>query len=731
MAMNKQLRKALIGVLFAVGSVLLTSLLFQTGVVEHLFGSNIFQALDRKAYDALMRARGERSHTSNVVIVKIDEYTIKQLDYPIAWDQFGSLLFVVSASGAKAIGVDLFFPSVKQDSLSEAQYDAFLKFAAVSNNVFHAIGPFVPEGGGANLKPSDVDRGAYASLHPFAIPESHGNGNISFPRATYIDERPVDSLSSLASGVGHVALTADPVDGVIRKLPFFIEYAGDYYPTFGAALAFYVLNIDRKSITVSATSDGLAVHAGSLEIPLTKNGDLMIDYTGGEKPFKEISFYDVLDAFTRGDKQTLSMFKDAVVIIGPTARSIGDQRATPLSETSPNCYVHANVYDQIMTGHYITHASFGGMMAILLVLSIIVAVVSMLLKIRWSLPVALVLLIGYVWFAYSAFANTGVVYNLTEPIFAIFFCYAGTMSFISATEGKQKAQIKNMFQRYVDASVVDQLIDNPTMLKLGGEEREITTLFADIEGFTRMAEKLGPQNTVGMLNAYLTEMTNVVIEEKGTLDKYIGDAIMAFWGAPLDDPENALHACTAALRMQKRLVSIHTKWIHFGRPVVNQRIGLNTGKAVVGNMGAEAKFNYTAVGDAVNLASRLEGVNKEYSTRLLMSEFTNQKVEGKVLSREMDMVVVVGKTEPVRIYELIDLAEEVQTDATKKFLDLYHAGLDAYKKRAWKSAIEQFQAALQIRKDDVVSNIYIQRSMMFLDAPPPDDWNGVFVMTKK
>ncbi|MDE3058080.1 MAG: adenylate/guanylate cyclase domain-containing protein [Bacteroidota bacterium] len=733
--MNKQLRKALIGTAFAAGSVLLTLLLFQTNVVENIFGSNIFQALDKKAYDALIRARGERSHTSNVVIVKIDEYTIKQLDYPIAWDQFGSLLFVVSASGAKAIGVDLFFPSVKQDSLSEAQYDAFLKFAAASNNVFHAIGPFVPENGGATLKPSEIDRGAYASLHPFAIPAPHSG--IPFPRATYIDERPVDSLVLLASGVGHVALTADPIDGVIRKLPFFIEYAGDYYPTFGAALAFYVLNVDLKSVTVSETSGGLTVHApmgssrSSLDIPLTKSGDLMIDYTGGEKPFKEISFYDVLDAFTRGDKETLSMFKDAVVIIGPTARSIGDQRATPLSETAPNCYVHANVYDQIMSGQYITNASFGGMLVILLVLTLVVAVVSMLIKLRWSLPVALVLLAGFLWFAYAAFANTGVVYSLTEPVFAIFFCYAGTMSFISATEGKQKAQIKNMFQRYVDASVVDQLIDNPALLKLGGEEREITTLFADIEGFTRMAEKLGPQNTVGMLNAYLTEMTNVVIEEKGTLDKYIGDAIMAFWGAPLDDADHALHACIAALRMQKHLESLHTKWIHFGKPVVNQRIGLNTGKAVVGNMGAEAKFNYTAVGDAVNLASRLEGVNKEYSTRLLMSEFTNQQVEGKVLAREMDLVVVVGKTEPVKIYELIALADEVQTDATKKFLDLYHAGLDAYKKRAWKSAIEQFQAALQIRKDDVVSNIYIQRSMMFLDAPPPDDWNGVFVMTKK
>jgi adenylate cyclase len=427
----------------------------------------------------------------------------------------------------------------------------------------------------------------------------------------------------------------------------------------------------------------------------------------------------------------LSIFKNAVVIIGPTARSIGDHGTTPVSDKSPNCYVHANVYDQLIMGRFISDSSTIAQILIVGILTLIIGIASMLLKLRWSIPVAVILLGGYIWFAYSAFANVGAVYSLTEPLFSIFFCYAGTMTFISSTEGKQKAQIKGMFQKYVDASVVNQLIENPSLLKLGGEEKEITTIFADIEGFTKMAEKLGPQNTVGLLNTYLSEMTNIIIEEHGTLDKYIGDAIMAFWGAPLDQPDHALFACSAAIRMQKQLTTLHTKWIHFGKPIVNQRIGVNTGKAVVGNMGAEAKFNYTAVGDAVNLASRLEGVNKEYGTRLLVSDHTYRKVSSKVLAREMDLVVVLGKTEPVRIYELIAMADEVQTDATKQFLDFYHNGMEAYKKRAWKSAIEQFQQALQIRRDDVVSNIYIQRSMMYMDAPPADDWNGVFVMTKK
>jgi adenylate cyclase len=717
--MNKQLAKSFVGILLAIISVALAAWLFRFG---------FFQSLERKAYDAMLRYRGERDHTKNVVIVKIDEYTMKELDYPIPRDKYGTLLAILAQSGAVAIGVDEIFPTVKQDSISLAQNAQFLFFHNYASNVYHAIGPFVPsdENGG---EPKAIDKEAYATLHQHAVP-THGK-IFPFPRATYVDERPFDSLAHLAAGVGHILLHPDPADGVIRSVPFFVEFAGDYYPTFGAALAFAAAQIDLQTVYVEGTETGLLVHAGQLEIPLAPNGNLLVDYAGSNDIFKQISFQEILDAFVKQDRAVLSMFKDAIVIIGPTARSIGDHNATPLAEISPNCFVHANVYDQIMMGKYITPVPVPAQMALVAILALIVSIAAVLMKLRWSVPIGVLLTAGYLWLVFTAFENTGETYALVQPLVALFFCYASAMSYTAATEGRQKAQIKGMFERYVDKAVVRQIMENPSLVKLGGEEREITTMFADIEGFTGMAEKMGPQNTVGMLNSYLTEMSNVIIEEYGTIDKYIGDSIMAFWGAPLDDSDHAFNACRAALNMQRKLLALHTKWIHYGRPVVNQRIGINTGKAVVGNMGAEARLNYTAVGDAVNLASRLEGVNKEYGTRLLMSEHTYRRVHDKILSREMDLVVVVGKTEPIRIYELIALADEVQTDATKRFLEYYHNGLDAYKKRAWKSAIDQFQQALTIRKDDIVSNLYIQRSLLFTDNPPPDDWNGVFVMTKK
>ena len=717
--MNKKLTKTLFAVLFAVVSIGITSLLFQL---------QFFQSLELKAHDALVNARGERAHTSNVVIVKIDEYTVKELDYPLPRDKFGVLLAILAQQGALAIGVDDLFPTVKQDSASLVQNDQFLYFHSTAKNVYHAIGPFVP----SDAQPGEqrpIDKEAYRTLHRFSIPGTPEP--LPFPRSTYIDERPYDSLASLAAGVGHVLIRQD-FDGIIRSVPFFVEYAGDFYPTFGAALAFAAAKIDLRSVTVMKNEDGtLTVHAGALEIPLNEHGNLQVDFAGENSVFKSISLQEVLDAFVKRDAATLAMFKNAIVIIGPTARSIGDHNATPLADISPNCYIHANVYDQIISGKYIQPAPTSAQMIFLLVMALIISIAAILLKLRWSFPIGLLFIAGYIFFAYSTFTNTGVSYHLVEPLAALFFCYASTMSYNAATEGRQKAQIKGMFEKYVDKAVVQQIIDDPSLVKLGGEEREITTLFADIEGFTHMAEQMGPQNTVAMLNSYLTEMSAIITENNGTIDKYIGDAIMSFWGAPLSDADHAFNACAAAINMQRKLTALHTKWIHYGRPVVNQRIGINTGRAVVGNMGAEMRLNYTAIGDPVNLASRLEGVNKEYGTRLLMSENTYRQVHDKVLSREMDLVVVMGKSEPVRIYELIALADEVQTDATKKFLDAYHQGLDAYKKRAWKSAIEQFQQALSIRRDDIVSNLYIQRATLFLDAPPPDDWNGVFVMTKK
>ena len=264
--MNKKLLKTLFGILFAVVSVALATWLFRF---------EFFQSLELKAYDAMLDARGEREHTNNVVIVKIDEYTMKELDYPVPRDKYGTLLAIIAQSGATVIGVDDLFPTTRQDSISQAQNDQFLLFHNYAPNVYHAIGPFVP----SEENPGEqraTDNEAYQVLHQHSIPAR--GAQFGFPKATYIDERPYDSLANLAAGIGHVLLHPDPVDGIIRAVPFFVEFAGDYYPTFGAALAFAAAQVDLQTVTVEETETGLLVRAGQLEIPLSANGDLQIDY---------------------------------------------------------------------------------------------------------------------------------------------------------------------------------------------------------------------------------------------------------------------------------------------------------------------------------------------------------------------------------------------------------------------------------------------------------------------
>ena len=725
---KKKIVKVLVGVVIALVCVGATFSLFHTSVMDKLFGSNIFLTLDRKAYDTYLNVRGIRKHTDNLVVVVIDEATLNELLYPIPRDKFGALFAIMQSYGARVIGVDYFFPRVRSNEASDYEQKQFLRFSNMASDVIHAIGPFIPSDD-TELDSTEIIWEAYPFLHPHGIPK--GDNFHYFPQSSFVDERPFDSLARLSAGVAHVAMVPDSIDGITRKVPFFIEYGGDYYPSLGAATALYSLNVDIKKLTVEETDNGLSVKGIGIEIPLDKFGMLSIDYVGETKFFKEISMYDVLDAFARGDTTTLSIFQNASVIVGPTARSIGDLGPTPISEKSPNCYIHANVYDQIVTKHFITFPKLQSELWLTLNLALSIGVLSLLVSLRWSSLYFVLLITSYFFGVNEIFQSTGLIISFPQAIISFFLTYATAVGYISITEGKQKSEIKNMFTKYVDASVVEKLIDNPEMLKLGGEEKEVTVLFSDIEGSTTIAEKLGPQNTVTLINEYLTDMTNIILEKGGTLDKYIGDAIMAFWGAPLNDPDHAYHACETTLLMQRKLKTLHPYWTEKGWPLILQRVGLNTGKVIVGNVGSTNKFNYTVMGDAINLGSRVEGVNKEYGTYICITEFTHARVAERVITRELDLVVVVGKTEPVRIYELMALTSDPTDDKIMKFREVYSNALAQYKKREWKSAISIWEDALQLREDEKTSKMYIKRAKDYIENPPGDDWRGVYISTKK
>jgi len=301
-------------------------------------------------------------------------------------------------------------------------------------------------------------------------------------------------------------------------------------------------------------------------------------------------------------------------------------------------------------------------------------------------------------------------------------------------EEKEKRKVRSAFGQYVNAEVIRLLLVNPQLVE--PRKTEITVMFSDIRGFTTISEKLDAQDLAIFLNSYLSDMTNIVFDTRGTLDKYIGDAVMAFWGAPVEEPNHAVNACSAAIAMMKRVRELQILWEAEGKPKLDIGIGLNSGPASVGNMGSALQHGYTALGDTVNLASRLEGLNKEYGTHILVNESTYAAVkDAGLLFRELDIIRVKGKLQPVTIYELVGKLSELEQDLTlgelRQRLQDFAAARELYRRRDWEQAQNAFQEILNRAPDDGPSRMYWKRCQEYLFDEPPVGWDGVFTMTHK
>jgi adenylate cyclase len=324
----------------------------------------------------------------------------------------------------------------------------------------------------------------------------------------------------------------------------------------------------------------------------------------------------------------------------------------------------------------------------------------------------------------------GWVPNLIYPLFVTVMVYVVITAHRYIIEESQKRFIKKAFSKYLAPTMVNQLMESPEKLNLGGEKREITAFFSDIQGFTSISEKLLPNETSDLLNEFLTEMADIILKHEGTVDKFEGDAIIAFFGAPNNMGDHAKRACMAGIEMQKRLAVLREKWGKAGKPRLKMRIGLSSGPAVVGNMGSKDRFDYTMIGDTVNTAARLEGANKTYGIYTLVSESTYSKMGQDIIARKIDTINVVGKDKPIAIYQLLDFKENID-GRLYKTADNYHKGLNLYKNQEWDKAINFFKAALEITPDDGPSITMIERCMDFRNSPPAKKWDGSFSMSFK
>ncbi len=420
------------------------------------------------------------------------------------------------------------------------------------------------------------------------------------------------------------------------------------------------------------------------------------------------------------------------VIIGQTGISTSDIGVTPFAEEYMNVGTHAAVANTILQQDFLDELPWWISLAAALVLTLVLSFVIRHLSPGHSIIFGLVSIIAVVSAGLALFLITGMYLPMITPLMMVtltFLTISG-IKFIK-TEG-EKSFLRSAFSRYLSADVIKQIIDNPDRLNLGGEKKVLTAIFTDVKGFSTISEKLDPTDLVKLLNEYLTAMSDTILDLRGTIDKYEGDAIIAFFGAPIEMHDHAYKACLSAVRMKRTEIELNNQFTERGMspgPLMT-RIGINTGDMVVGNMGTLQKMDYTIMGSAVNMAARLEGVNKQYGTWILTSEQTRNAAGKAFISRQLDRVRVVGINEPVRLYELLEEHDRVDAN-TREGLDIFHAALELFEEREWEKCQELFRSVMKIFPEDGPSQFYIERARKYITQPPSDGWDGVFNLTLK
>jgi adenylate cyclase len=548
-------------------------------------------------------------------------------------------------------------------------------------------------------------------------------------------------LAEKADHFGYFTFTADRDDGVYRKAPLIAAYnVPDKKPPGPENVKVYPLlslealrrYLNEDPVVVVDPLGVTSIRIAGRDIPVDEKGRMYINFRGPRDTFPYYSVYDVISDFKeKPDLDPEKIFKDKIVLVGATAIAIYDIRTVPY-ESMPGIEMHASTIDNILHNQAIIRPSWYGFFDIFFIIAVgfILGLILPRLKPVWGVISTLVLFVGYSVFNYYLFIEKYYSFTILYPLAELVLLYLGITIYHYALEERDKRFIKSAFGYYLSPHVIEQLTENPDKLKLGGERRELTAFFSDIQGFSTISENLSPEDLVGLLNEYLTEMSDIILKYDGTIDKYEGDAIMAFFGAPLDYPDHARRACLAALEQQQQLIEMRKVLREQNRDELFVRMGLNTGAAVVGNMGSSKRMDYTIMGDEVNLASRLEGANKQYRTYIMSSEVTYNSAREFVEARDLGLIRVVGKKVPVRVYELLALKGELDPDK-EKVIKAYLEGLHYYEGRDWQNAIAAFSEALRLDPQDGPANTYLDRCRAYLAAPPPPDWDGVFTMTEK
>lgn len=722
------------------------------------------------------------SHTNNIVILNISEDSIRALApvygrWPWPRAVHGEIVEYLMSDGAAAIGFDIIFaehsvrqemdaetinelrafarntdlPEIREklvqvlDGLAPETSDMlFVSSVAESEKVFQAAVFFTDENDPQELR-ADEDGGRRIAdaLSLSAVPVPATTSRNLFFNATV----PFAELARASQGIGHINVYPDE-DGVCRKF-FPLLWFRDpdrAYPSLPLLIAASVQKVPLATITME---DG-ALLVGGIAIPLRPDGSLLINYQGGrittdhagkeyyESLYRYVPYEQAiasLDLIRSGGEPVLpkGTFRDKIVLVTASAAGLADLRATPFSPVTPGVEIHANILDNLLSGRFLRVVEGNVAKLYVFFLALVVGIIATVSGpyIGFAVTVALAgSLTGLHWHLFAR----GWVLPVVNSAVALIGTYLFVLLLKYAFEIREKKRIKSAFGHYLAPQVLEDVLRFPDRLRLGGERRFMTVMFADLEGFTSLSERLPPEEISVFLNEYLSRMVSCIKATGGTLDKFIGDAIMAEWNAPVTQADHAALACEAALLMMKELRKLREEWARRGRPLLNARLGINTGEMVVGNMGATDIFDYTVIGSEVNISARLEPLNKDFGTNIIVSECTRGNAEkqrpGMFIFRLLAKTMLKGQSVPLAVHELVGRGEGVE-ERRLAALARYDQGIEQFHRMRFSEARRFFEEALEEDPRDGPSRAYIVMCEHYENKPPPPDWDGVHLQATK
>lgn len=682
----------------------------------------VFDRLEATTWDWRVSMLAEPGRcTRDIRLILIDQSSldwgekVNNWSWPWPRETYAAILEFCRIGGARAVAFDMLFT----EASSWGSDDDVAFGAALSHARDSAVGLPLNRLQGADTRwPQTVPLPGHRVLGVEGFGGTAPGISLQMPKASF----PVAEVATNVGMLASVNMRSDR-DSVVRRVDLFHFFDGQWVPSLGVAASL----LANPGASMKMGVEEFAI--GNRHIPLDANGQAILRFRGPTQTHAATNAALVIQSYLRIREGAVpplnpAVFSNAYVFVGVTAPGLLDLKPTPLSPIYPGVEIHATALDNLLSEDFMRDVSGEWVMIAVLGFALVCGVLGRMASsgLRSAILFATLLPLPFIggilaymdgyWLPVAGPAAGGLLALLT----------AVTVNY--AVEGRQKRFLKGAFSQYLSPEVIERIVRDPERLKLGGETRELTIFFSDVKGFTSISEMLNPEQLTTLLNLYLTAMTDIIMEEGGTVDKYIGDAIVAFWNAPLDDAEHANRAVRAALRCQQQLLEMRPDLKDSFGWDLYARIGINTGKAVVGNMGSNQRFNYTFLGDAGNLASRLEGVNKEFGTYLLISEFTKALLSDEFVCRELGRVKVVGRAKPVAVFDPMFKADY---EVRRHILGTFASGLDAYYAGRFQEAARFFET---FENQDPPSKILLERCRQLAKAPPPA-WDGVWEMHGK